>query len=148
MEIQELFERYELFCKKKTTGGEHGSTVKYWMIYIKLIDLYHQFVRSIRTGDYKLSIYLLPEITNLYFISNHKNYARWLAIYHANLMKMEETHPGISEYFENGIIYVRRTKKPFSRIPIDLTLEQTINKDAESSSSGIINILHMRKKYS
>lgn len=112
MEIQELFERYELFCKK-TTDGEHGATAKYWMIYIKLIDLYHHFVRSIRTEDYKLFIYLLPEITNLFFIFNHQNYARWLTRYHDNLMKMEETHPGISEYFESGIISIRRTTKPF-----------------------------------
>lgn len=101
--------------------------------YIQLIDLYHQFVRSIRTADYKLFIYLLPEISNLFFIFNHQKYARWLVRYHDNLMKMEETHPRITEYFENGIISVRRTSKPFSRIPIDLTLEQTINKDAESS---------------
>jgi hypothetical protein len=59
---------------------------------------------------------------------------------------MVETHPGITEYFENGIISVRRISKPFSRIAIDLTLEQTINKDAESSSSAIINILLVRKK--
>jgi hypothetical protein len=59
---------------------------------------------------------------------------------------MVETHPGITEYFENGIISVRLTSKAFSRIAIDLTLEQTINKEAESSSSGIINILLVRKK--
>jgi hypothetical protein len=59
---------------------------------------------------------------------------------------MVETHPGITEYFENGIISVRRTSKAFSRIAIDLTLEQTIHKEAESSSSGIINILLVRKK--
>ena len=47
---------------------------------------------------------------------------------------MEDTHPGISEFFENGGISIQRTNKRFSRIAIDLTLEQTINKDAVSSS--------------
>ena len=52
-------------------------------------------------------------------------------------MKMEETRPGITKLFENGIISIRRSKKPFSWIPIDLTdVEQTINKDLRSASSG------------
>ena len=51
-------------------------------------------------------------------------------------MSMEDTHPGISEYFENGGISIRRTNKGFSRVPIDLTLEQTINRDAVGSSGN------------
>ena len=52
------------------------------------------------------------------------------------MMRMEDTHPGITEYFEKGMISIRRTNKPFSRIPIDLTLEQTVNADAASSAKG------------
>lgn len=52
------------------------------------------------------------------------------------MMKMEDSHPGITQYFEKGIISIRRTTKSFSRIPIDLTLEQTINAGAASSSQG------------
>ncbi len=83
MEIQELFERYELFCKK-TREGEHGATNKYWMFHIEMI--YQIF--------------------------------------------------GITKFFENGIISIRRTKKPFSWILIDLTVAQTIKKDSRSASSG------------
>ena len=56
--------------------------------------------------------------------------------FHDDLMSMEDTHPGISEYFENGGISIRRTNKGFSRVPIDLTLEQTINRDAVGSSGN------------
>ena len=51
-------------------------------------------------------------------------------------MNMEVTHPGITDAFDDGIIAIRRTNKPSSSSGIDLTLEQTINKDAASSSSG------------
>jgi hypothetical protein len=52
-------------------------------------------------------------------------------------MKMEETHPGITKFCENGILSIRRSKKLSSWIPIDLTdVEQTINKDLRSASSG------------
>ncbi|CAG4969788.1 unnamed protein product [Colias eurytheme] len=41
--------------------------------------------------------------------------------------------------------------KPFSRIPVDLTLEQTINADAASKASGIVNMTNSfsaRQKWS
>lgn len=50
--------------------------------------------------------------------------------FHGNMMRMEDTHPGITEYFEKGMISIRRTNKPFSRIPIDLTVEKIANADA------------------
>ncbi len=38
---------------------------------------------------------------------------------------------------EGGALTIRRTAKPFSRTPVDLTLEQTINADAASRHTGI-----------
>ena len=51
-------------------------------------------------------------------------------------MAMEETNPGITECFDEGIISIQRTGKPFSSSAIDLTLEQTMNKDAANSATG------------
>lgn len=56
-------------------------------------------------------------------ISRFSNSPRFLD----NLLKMEETHPGISELFEKGMLSVRRTKKRYSGNYHDLTLEQTVN---------------------
>lgn len=52
---------------------------------------------------------------------------------------IDTTHPGLREELENGSFGIKRTEKPFSRQPIDLTLEQTINFDAASKLTGIIN---------
>ncbi|GFY05336.1 hypothetical protein TNCV_2207821 [Trichonephila clavipes] len=41
-----------------------------------------------------------------------------------------ETHPDLYEGFKQGFFGIKRTTKPFSRQPIDLVLEQTINADA------------------
>ena len=51
---------------------------------------------------------------------------------------MDDTHPGIREDFEQGTLSIRRTDRPFSRLPIDLTLEQTLNGEAASSSGKIL----------
>ncbi|OXU16633.1 hypothetical protein TSAR_013301 [Trichomalopsis sarcophagae] len=60
------------------------------------------------------------------------NYSRWLVYYHENLLKVNETHPELAEEFNKGFFGIKRTEKTFSRIPIDLTLEQTINADADN----------------
>ena len=87
LEIEELFLQYQSFCQQ-TINSDHGPTAKYWVTYIQLIELYHQFVRAIRTGDYKLLMYLQPDIASLFFVFNHQNYTRWLIRYHDNLLNM------------------------------------------------------------
>ncbi|GFX17018.1 uncharacterized protein TNCV_2519941 [Trichonephila clavipes] len=68
---------------------------------------------------------------------NQPNYARWCVKYLDNLNKVDETHPGLKNDFMNGCFGIKRTDKPFSSIPIDLTLEQTINAEAARCLSGI-----------
>lgn len=124
----------------ETQSGEHGKTAKFYMEYVRLIDLYHLFSRSIRTNDIPLFVYCLPDIATLFFTFNHPNYARWILRYHSNLTNMETTHPGLRDYFDKGVFTIRRTKKNFSRGPIDLNLEQTINADSANKLSGIVHV--------
>lgn len=133
--LSDLLDLYNSYCQE-TLNGQYGSTAKYWMIYIRLMELYHLLSRATRTGDYKLYIFSLPELMKVFFAFNHHNYARWLVVFHDKLLTMEESHPGITEAFEKGIISIRRTSKSFSRNPIDLTLEQTINADAANQLTG------------
>ncbi|XP_047992980.1 uncharacterized protein LOC125231567 [Leguminivora glycinivorella] len=95
--------------------------------------------RSIRTGDFLMFRYILPKINNIFFVVNQPNYARWLLRYHDNLLKLKETHPQIYENMERGNFGIQRTDKSFSRQPIDLTLEQTINADAGRRLTGVIH---------
>ena len=57
-----------------------------------------------------------------------------MAIY---LIFKRHIHRYVYEDFCNGCFALKRTSKPFSRLPIDLTLEQTINADAACQRSGI-----------
>lgn len=41
-------------------------------------------------------------------------------------LKLPESHPEICKDFRKGWFGIKRTREPFSVIPIDLTLEQTI----------------------
>jgi hypothetical protein len=78
----------------------------------------------------------------LFFATHHPNYARWMSRYHLNLMNMEHAHPGIRDVFDAGALSIRRASKSFARSAVDLTLEQTVNKDA-ASRQGVLP--HLRK---
>lgn len=71
------------------------------------------------------------------FAMNQPNYARYTVIYIDKLNKVHETHPGLYLQLQSGSIGIKRTDKPFSRQPIDLTLEQTINADAANKLTGV-----------
>lgn len=109
-------------------------------MYVKLVDYYLMFEYSIRTADFELYQHVLQKITNIFFTMNHQNYARYMTVYLDKLSKIEETHPGLLSDSKHCFLGICRTSNPFCRIPVDLTLEQTINADAASKASGIINL--------
>ena len=133
----ELIKKYEEFAQE-TTNKNHGKTAQYWMGYVNMLHLYHEFLRSIRIGDLDLYIYCSQQMTALFFMFNHQNYSCWLTVYHNKLLKLKNSHPNIYEEFQNGCFSLKRASEPLSRIQIDLTLEQTINADAACQHSGII----------
>ena len=136
VELLNLFKKYEDF-KKETLEGKHGKTAQYYMFYVNLIDYYLLLNTSIRTGNFEIFKFVLPKITNLVFAFNQPNYSRYLVKYHDNLFKVDETHPGLRQQFEKGSFGIKRIIKSFSKQPVDLTLEQTINADAANKLTGI-----------
>lgn len=136
-ELEELLDDYNIY-KQQTLNGEFGKTPQFYMMYINLVHYYLSLSRSIRSGDFELFKYVLPKMTNLFFICNQQNYARWTMKYYSNLLNVNETHPDLFEQFQQGSFGIQRTNKPFSKQPIDLVLEQTINADAARRLTGIL----------
>ena len=81
----ELIKKYEEF-PQETRNENHAKTVQYWMDYVKMLHLYHEFSKSIRTGDLDLYIYCLQRMTALFLTFSHQNYSRWLTVYHDKLL--------------------------------------------------------------
>ena len=80
---------------------------------------------------------ILRTIPNYFFALNQQNCARWMVMYHENLLKLLQTHPTVYEDFKKGLFGIKGTPQAFSRIPVDLSLEQTINADVASQQKGI-----------
>ena len=64
----------------------HGKTAQFWMKYVEIIDLYHDFSRGVRTGGFNTYVSPIPKITNYFFALNQPNQPRWLVKYHSNLL--------------------------------------------------------------
>ena len=92
-------------------------------------------MRSLRE-HVDLYTYALTSVIDLFFATNRHNYARWMSKYQLDLMNLPATHPGLKEMLAAGLFSIRRTIIQFSRLPVDLTLEQTINADADSRMTG------------
>ena len=134
--LKRTLKLYEKFTTE-TRNGQHGKTAQYWIGYLDMIQLYRDFVRSVRVGDLKLYMCCIPKLTAYFFRFNHPNYARYLVYYHDCLIKLKSTHPQVYKEFEAGNFSLRRTEKRFSGLPIDLSLEQTINADSASRHYGL-----------
>ena len=76
-------------------------------------------------------------MTALFFTFNHLKYSCSCTVYHDKLLKLKNPHPDIYEEFKNGSFSLKQTSKPFSRVPIDPVLEQTIKSDAACQRSGV-----------
>lgn len=63
------------------------------MIYINLVQYYLILSRSIRTGNFMIFKYILPKLSNLFFVFN--------------LLKVSDTHPGLEEVFQKGHFGIR-----------------------------------------
>lgn len=88
-------------------------------------------------NDVPLYTYALGLMCPIFFATHKPNYARWMSLYHLNLLNMDMTHPGIRSSFQGGALSIRRTRHTFSRSAVDITLEQTVNRDAASRQRGI-----------
>lgn len=131
--VMNEYEKYE----DRTLRGKHGKTPQYYMMFVRFVKYSMMLNASVRTNDFELLKFALSKVVSLFFIFNQQNYARYLTKYLDNLVKVDETHPGLRMQMEKGSFGVKRTPKSYSRQPVDLTLEQTINADAANKLTGI-----------
>lgn len=141
--IKKLINDYDAF-EQGAYEGKLGKTCQFYGIYLRLVDYYLLLERSLRTANFDLFLHILPKINAIFFVCNQQNYSRWLAKYIDNLLKVDETHPGLKDkHFKTGSFSARRTKFSYSREPIDKILEETINADA-GSPSGVTYLKQSR----
>ena len=132
--LQEIMEKYDAFFRR-VMEQEYSSTAAYWGIYVYLINrVYWNLQRAVRTNNVRGYIEILPCVIEVFFALNRPNYARWGSLY---LQKLQSMNIKAYNLLNAGAFSVRRSTKSYSRCAIDLTLEQTVNRDAASPMKGI-----------
>ena len=111
---------------------------QFWLGYMDKVWDMLNYQRSVKLNDLLLYMESLESMTPLFFSQNRINYARYGALYLYSLVNLKYTHPGANEMIASKGISVNRSAVPKSRNSIDITIEQTYNKDASGSSSGIV----------
>ena len=86
-----------------TTNREIEKTGEFWMKYVQLIHVYHEYRRSLREGDLHGYISCLQKFNNMFFALNHPNYTRWIVKCHNSLLTLEETHPETFQEYQDSM---------------------------------------------
>lgn len=119
--FNDLFYEYEYF-KQLIRRGSNGKTAQFWLQYIDRVWLLLQFSFATRQNDSELHIISLEKLCPLLFCMDHQG------------LNLPDT---AKKLLENNGFSVARSSKQAARVPVDLTIEQTINKHAKTKG-GIV----------
>ena len=127
-----------LAAYNKYTESSRGSMAEFWESYISLFELLLHFIRASRTGNWELHKTCLQQMLPWMFAYDHTNYARYMTIYLWDMLQLQMTHLDIEKSMKQGENAVQRCEgKAFCQIPVDQTIEQTVNRDSKTPG-GII----------
>ncbi|KAG0728083.1 hypothetical protein GWK47_033223 [Chionoecetes opilio] len=125
--ILKLFQVY-----LETLRDEHNLSA-FWMSYLDMVEIMLDLVQASREGNWMLHLGAIRQMIPWCFAYDKVNYARFLTYYYAMMSRLPIEHPEVHEHFMQGGFSVQiGSKNPFGRIPVDQTIEETINKDTQT----------------
>ena len=132
-EFAKLEELYREFSK-----FHNGPMKVFWDSYLEMVEVLLNAIRATREGNWEMHIESTKEMLPWFYAYDHINYARYLPIYSVNMMSLEESHPEAHTMLANGDFGVQRTThQGFSQVPVDQTIEQTLNRSTKTKG-GIV----------
>ena len=91
---------------------------------LKLLGSFQLMQCAIKINDTALYSFALIEVTYIFFLTNHHNYARWVTFYSLDLANLGTSQPNLQKFFTEGGFSINRTGKSFASVPVDIALEQ------------------------
>jgi len=104
------------------------------MSYVDMVEIMLRLLRASREGNWMLHIASIRKMIPWCFAYDKLNYARFLSYYYyVQMSQLHIEHPEVYTYFMNGGFSIQiGSKNPFGRIPVDQTIEETVNKDTQT----------------
>jgi hypothetical protein len=111
-----------------------GQLASFWMMYVDLVEILLGLIRADREGDWNLHLASIRQMIPWCFVADKTNYARYLPVYYLQMASLEKSSPQLHNHFLNGGFSVQLGESnSFGRIPVDQTLEETVNRDTQTS---------------
>mgnify|MGYP001552076738 CR=1 FL=1 len=124
-----ILNRFTEFMRILST--ESGDLATYWMSYIDLVGILLDLIRASREGNWSLHIYSVRAIIPWCFAYDKQNYARYLPMYYSDMTRLVSDYPSVHKHLSEGGFSVQMGINPFGKLPVDQTLEETVNKDTQ-----------------
>ena len=102
-----------------------------------MVGILLDYIRSTRTGDWKLHLLTIRKMIPRFFAYDRVNYSRQLTLYWYEMTVLPKTHLDAHEEFPRGEVCVQHSNWAFRQISVDQAIEQTINRDSKTKG-GII----------
>ena len=103
------------------------------MSYVDIVKIMLGLIRASREGDWMLHRVAIRAMIPWCFAYDKVNYARYLSYYYATMSQLPIEHPEVYNHFIQGGFSVQiGSQNPFGRIPVDQTIEETVNKDTQT----------------
>ncbi|CAH3151980.1 unnamed protein product, partial [Pocillopora meandrina] len=91
-----------------------------------------------REGNWELHLECIKAVIPWLFAYDHTNYARYLPVYLVHMLELPDTHPDTYSMLSQGDFGVQRTTSHgFSQLPVDQTIELTLNRNTKTKG-GVI----------
>ena len=103
------------------------------MSYVDLTRLMLDFIRVSREKDWTLHLISIRNLIPWCFAYNRSNYVKYLPWYLSQMINLPTIHPDVHQYLADGNFSTQiGNNNPFSCIPMDQTIEETLNKDNQT----------------
>ena len=135
-EFEELANLYEQYCKDENDG----PLKMFWNSYLEMVATLLSLIRATREGNWELHLECIKAVLPWFFAYDHTNYVRYLPVYLVHMLEPPDTHPEAYSMLSQGDFGVQRTTSHgFSQLPVDQTIEQTLNRNTKTKG-GIIGL--------
>ena len=74
---------------EKTLNGKISKTGQFRMTCAKIVELIQLMQHAVRLNDKALYLFALFELTSIFFMTNHHNYAHWMSFYSLDLANLQ-----------------------------------------------------------
>ena len=72
--LQDMVTKYDSYLEE-TLNGKIGKTAQFSMTYVKIVGIIQLMQHAIKINDTALYSFALFEVTSIFFMTNHHNYA-------------------------------------------------------------------------